>query len=299
MDAFMTRIPIRARIVAMLGMLSACLVVGCSDGSRVGVAERKVAADAARGSVAGQIVSTTAPTIPRTSDSLAYEHSVSIELSKVDLAKRVVEVQNACVSSKEFGCTLLDISTEGHRGVPSGSIRMRLAPGGVEPIVTVAARGGEIVSRTTHAEDLAQPIADTERELALMTTHRDRLAEFMKSKELKVDQLITVSKELATVQAQIDALTTQRANLRRRVDTDLLAINLSLPPEESARERHPIRDALRSFTEQFWDACGDVIAFVSYLLPWLVVILPGLFLLRLFWRWMSRWIARREARRPA
>jgi uncharacterized protein DUF4349 len=289
----------RSQARTLITLLFACLVASCQK-SELGPNGRMGAPGVAPvpAGVAGQVAQASAPAIPRTSDSLAYEHMVSIELSKVDIASRVLEVQNACVSSKEFGCTLLDISTEGRRGVPSGSIRMRLAPAGVDPIIAVAAKDGEIVTRNTHAEDLAQPIADTERELALMTTHRDRLFELQKRKDLNVDQLITVSKELATVQTQIDALGTQRANLRRRVDTDLLTINLSLPREESSREQHPVRDALRSFTGQFWEGVGMVIDFIAYFLPWLLVIIPGLFLLRLFWRWMSRWIARREARLP-
>lgn len=295
----MTRTPARPH-AALIALLCACLLAGCSKPSDMTLGGRKLAPGAAPvpGGVAGQTLSTAAPAIPRTSDTLAYEHVVSIELGKVDIAKRVVEVQNACASNKEFECTLLDIVTEGGRGVPSGTIRMRLAPAAVEPIIAVAVKGGEIVNRNTHAEDLAQPIADTERELALMTTHRDRLTELQKRKDLSVDQLIAMSKELATVQTQIDALNTQRAKLRRRVDNDLLTITLSLPREEFEREQHPVRDSLRSFPGQVWEGFGMVIDFISYFLPWLLVIIPGLVLLRLFWRWMSRWIARREARLP-
>jgi hypothetical protein len=36
-----------------------------------------------------------------------------------------------------------------------------------------------------------------------------------------------------------------------------------------------------------------VIRFFAVLVPWLVVILPGLFLLRLFWQWIGRKLARR------
>jgi hypothetical protein len=294
----MPRITNWAQAGALTAVLFTCWLAGCSDTKQAAPTGRMAAPGAAPAptGVAGQTLSAWAPAIPRSSDTLAYEHVVWIELSKIDIDKRVAEVQNACVSSKEFGCTLLDISSEGRRGVPRGSIRMRLAPEGLDPIIAVAAKGGEVVSRNTHAEDLAQPIADTERELALMTTHRDRLAELQKRKDLSVDQLITVSKELATVQTQIDALGTQRANLRRRTETDVLTINLSLPPEEIEREQHPVRDALRSFTGSLWEGVGMVIEFLAYFLPWLLVIVPGLFLLRLFWRWMSRWIARREAR---
>jgi hypothetical protein len=129
----------------------------------------------------------------------------------------------------DSGCTLLDFSERTDQSVPSASIRMRLAPASVTPLVAVASKDALVASRSTHAEDLAEPIADTERELALLTTHRDRLAEFMKSKDLKVEQLLLVSRELSSAQTQIDSLNSQRANLQRRVATQVLTINLSLP----------------------------------------------------------------------
>ena len=171
---------------------------------------------------------------------------------------------------------------------------MRLAPTGVEPIVAVASKDGKVIGRSTHAEDLAEPIADTERQLALLTLHRDRLAELMKSKEIKIDQLITVSRELASVQSQLDSLGSQRANLRRRVDTELLTIQLSLPRYDYAANNTPVTDAFRDFGSDFREAIGMVIRFFAVLLPWLVVVLPGIFLLRLFWRWIGLLLTRRE-----
>jgi hypothetical protein len=69
-----------------------------------------------------------------------------------------------------------------------------------------------------------------------------------------------------------------------------------VPVAVASREQHPVRDAVRQFGSGLLEALGNVITFLAALIPWLLVIVPGLFLLRLFWRWMSRWIARREAR---
>ena len=160
----------------------------------------------------------------------------------------------------------------------------------------VASNEGKVTGRSTQADDLAEPVADTERQLALLTLHRDRLTGIMKSKDLKIDQLIAVSRELATAQSQIDSLNTQHANLRRRIDTELLTISLSLPMQEFAADQSPVKDALRYFGSDFREAVGMVIRFLAVLLPWLVIGLPGLFLLRLFWRWIGRVIARREPR---
>jgi hypothetical protein len=228
--------------------------------------------------------------------SLAYEHTVSIELEKNTLAARIKEVRSACDSRKDFACTLLDVSLRTELEVPDGSVRMRVAPAAVEPLIEVAAKGGRVVARGTHAEDLAEPIFDTERELSLLSTHRDRLSEFSKRKDLTVEQVISLSKELSSTQTQIDSLNTKRANLKRRVDTELLTINFSPPTATYAGQQTPIHDAIRSLGTDFRDAVAQVIRFTASLIPWLVIIVPGLVLLRLFWRWITRWIARREQR---
>ena len=156
--------------------------------------------------------------------------------------------------------------------------------------------GGKIASRNTHAEDLAQAVADTDRQLALLTVHRDRLSEFMKDKSLKIDQLITVSRELAEVQTQLEQYSTTKANLRRRIDTELLTIPLSLPRQAFDAAQTPVLDALRDFGTTLREAFAMVIRFIATILPWLIVIVPGLVLVRWFWRRIGYWLNRREQR---
>ena len=228
-------------------------------------------------------------------NTLAYEHTVTVQLAPALIPGRMKELQDAC-TRKDSECTVLDVSLHAQRGVPSGSVRLRLAPAAVDALIDTAARDGEVVARSTHAEDLAEPVADTERQLAMLTAQRARLEEFARSKELKVEQLITVSKELSSVQTQIDGLNTQRANLRRRIDTELLSIELSPPFAAFGAEQTPVRDALRSFGGDFLRAIAQVISFIAILLPWLVIAVPGLILLRIFWRAITRWLLRREGR---
>ncbi len=174
---------------------------------------------------------------------------------------------------------------------------MRMLPAAVTPIIDAASKGAGVASRSTHAEDLAEPVADTERQLAMLVSPREKLEGFLKSKDLKIDQVITLSKELSSVQSQIDSFSTERANLRRRIDTELLTIEFRLPPQAFGAEQSPVRDAFRLFGSNFLQAIGNMISFVAILLPWLLLIIPGLVLLRLFWRAITRWLVRRRDRR--
>jgi hypothetical protein len=105
----------------------------------------------------------------------------------------------------------------------------------------------------------------------------------MKSRELKIEQLIAVSKELAAVQVQIDDLNSGHANLRRRIDTESLTIRLAPPQLAYGEELTPVRDALRSFSADCTGAMAQVIRCIAVLLPWLLVIVAALLLGRLLW----------------
>ena len=72
-----------------------------------------------------------------------------------------------------------------------------------------------------------------------------------------------------------------------------MTLNLNVPAETLAAQRTPVRDALKSFASDFTDAIAQVIRFIAGLIPWLVVIVPGIVLLRLLWHAVSRWLARR------
>jgi hypothetical protein len=193
---------------------------------------------------------------------------------------------------------VLDMSLRRTQTVPSGNIRMRMLPAAVTPIIEIASKGGEVTSRSSHAEDLAEPVADTERELAMRVSQREKLEGFLKNKDLKIDQVITLSKELASVQAQIDSVNTRGANLRRRIDTELLTLDFQLPAPAFGAEQTPVRDAFRLFGSNFLEAIGTMITFLAVLLPWLVLIVPGIVVLRIFWRAITRWLVRRETRAP-
>ena len=64
-------------------------------------------------------------------------------------------------------------------------------------------------------------------------------------------------------------------------------------------ESTPVKDAVRQFGRDFREAVATVIYFVAWLIPWLFLILPGLVLLRMFWRWVGRSLSRFERRGKA
>jgi len=74
------------------------------------------------------------------------------------MAGRVHEMQAACATDEKFGCTVLEVSVRSEDSIPTGLLKLRLAPGGVDAFISAASKGGKIAARGTHAEDLAQPV---------------------------------------------------------------------------------------------------------------------------------------------
>jgi hypothetical protein len=221
-----------------------------------------------------------------------------VEVAADALLQRLDAVRAACVSDRANGCTVLDVVRQNNGGVPSGRVVVRLAPAGVDPLVRQAGEGGKLLSVRTHADDLAQPVQDAERQLAQLNAYREKLTAFIQRGDLGVDQLLTVSKELAGVQTQIDDWNTKRATLRRRIDTDLLAIDLQVSRLERESQASRVGDALRGFLSTMTSSLADVIDFTAQLLPWLILLIPGFLGVRWLWNRTSRWLRGRPAPQP-
>jgi cell division protein FtsB len=187
----------------------------------------------------------------------------------------------------------LEVSVSDNSGYVNGRIKMRLAPTGVDALVSAASADAQVKARQTTAEDLAQPLADVARQVAMLNGYRDRLSTLLARKDTSVTDLISVSKELAATQTQLEQLTSQNAQLRRRVDTDLLTISWQVTATQARSAGSPVGDAMRSFGANFREAIGSVIEFLAQLIPWLVIGLPALVLLRVFWRWTGNWLSHR------
>lgn len=232
--------------------------------------------------------------IDRAADStLAYEHEVAVEAERERITALIEATRLSCAAAKQVACTILEVALNDKGTYDAGRIKMRLAPAGVDAMVKTASTDSEVTSSRTHAEDLAQPLADVARQLATLKAYRDSLTALMARKDSQVADLISISQQLATTQTQIEQLSGDQAQLRKRIDTDLLTINWHVSHSQAQSESTPVRDALRSFGTNFREAVGNVIEFLSQLVPWLVIGLPSLLLLRMFWGWTGNWLSRK------
>jgi hypothetical protein len=213
--------------------------------------------------------------------SLAYEHTVAIAISPSLIPARMSSVRQACIDATIAQCDLLRFEeTTGER--PSGLLVLRLAPAGVEPMVVLAADGGVIGSHVTRAEDLAEPVADTERRREQLESQRSILYEFKSRKDLSVADMMSIARELSLLETQLVEVERGGAAFARRVETNLLTVRYTSDGELGRWAR--VRIAIGESADSFIDGAIEAIELAAFGLHFVLLAFP----VALLWRWLWR-----------
>ncbi|MGY6531145.1 DUF4349 domain-containing protein [Glycocaulis sp.] len=224
---------------------------------------------------------------------LAYRHTYGLRVPAANLAGLHTAHQEACAAAGGNVCRVINASIndpEGDR--PSGSLEIRARPDWIASFRAglgdeVSEAGGTIHSENTSVEDLTTQIVDGEARLRAQTALRDRLQGLLESADGPMSDVLAVERELARVQADIDARASVIAALRTRVETSRLTIQYHPIVSPGAPVRfNPIMQALEDFTDTLSEGVAAVIIFVAVILPWLIIGVPLIFLVR--WLWSRR-----------
>jgi hypothetical protein len=166
----------------------------------------------------------------------------------------------------------------------SAELKFRAKPNGIQKIISVLSSQGEVISQSTKAEDLAAPIEDSAKKLAMLIDYRSKLEALLGHANNTIDTLIKVNKELAQVQSDIEALTGQRTHLLQRVETEILNVTISSIHNRSFWK--PILIAFSEFGSDFSKGVSGAITGIAYLIPWGLTLLAFIWIGRILW---SHW----------
>lgn len=217
---------------------------------------------------------------------LAYEHSVGIRLPVEQVEPRLAAVREAC-SSQRFGqCDLLAIEqSQGH--YQAASITVRIAPAGVEPLVGFAGEGGELQSRHTRAEDLAQAVSDTEQQRQRLERQQKTLLQYQARGDLSVSDMLALARELAEVEVQLASAAQQSAQQQRRLTTNLLTLSFSTEGKPVGRLAR-IGEAAGGMLDNATEGATEALKLLGYGIPFVIILFPLALLIRWLWRKASR-----------
>lgn len=214
---------------------------------------------------------------------LAYAHSLELEIDEQKIGSMHAAAQQFCLSLQAEQCVILEARLDTGRRA-SAHLKFRASPAGVQKLQANLNKQGEVVHQSVTAEDLAGPIQDNQKKLAMLNDYRSRLEALHSRANTDIDALIKTNKELASVQEQIESLSGQREQLVQRVETELLSVTMR--PDNSHTFGRPIWQALSGFGGDLAQGLAVAITGIAYLLPWSVILF--------FFVWLMRWLWRKK-----
>ena len=216
---------------------------------------------------------------------LSREHSVTVEVPESALNSSFQRLTDRCTADSANHCAILQSEVSSGQ-FSTGLIKLRIDPKVVEDLIGFAAGLGRLEHRSTQVEDLADAIQDTQSRIEMLTTYRKQLLELQAKAGTNIDAAIKVASELSIVQSKLEQATGQAANQAKRTNTDVVTIRLWVTGQKAFWR--PIRDSVQNFFGNLSEGISQAITAVAYILPWLLVVIPGLYLVRFLWRRRGR-----------
>ena len=167
---------------------------------------------------------------------------------------------------------------------PSASLYVRVPPRNVEIFLTGLAKNGEVMQHGRDSEDKTSQVVDTDARIKNLSELRDRLRLMLTDKAAKFKDIIDVERELANTQSQLDALNSMRKVLSQ--ETDLVAVNIDFVATQGITEQGffaPVARALKDAGRVMMESFASVISFVMSAIPWLLIGVPFIWLVRKIW----------------
>lgn len=214
---------------------------------------------------------------------LAYEHSLQMDAEEHKVGPIFEAAQAACREAASELCTVLE-SRIGSGRTASATLKFRAKPAGIRLLVASLSKQAQVTEQSTTAEDLAGPIEDTAKKLAMLNDYRSKLEALRARANTDVDALIKVNRELAQVQSELEENAGKHAHLVQRVETEIL--NVSIDSRHSRSFWRPIGDALSDFGTNLSQGASIAITGVAFLIPWAALLLLLAWVGRALWR---RW----------
>lgn len=214
---------------------------------------------------------------------IALRHHLQIE---TPAAQMQASFDAALAHCQALSCEVLsaNYNKETPYNPPSASLSARVPPRNVEIFLTGLAKNGEVLQHGRDSEDKTNQVVDTDARIKNLSELRDRLRLMLADKTAKIKDIIEVERELSNTQSQLDSMLSMRKILSQ--ETDLVAVNINFTAAQGITEQGffaPVARALKNAGQVMMESFGSVITFVMSAIPWLVIGIPVLWLIRRYW----------------
>lgn len=230
--------------------------------------------------------------VPVAGAMLAFRYDAGLTLPADQIRPMLAAHEKACVAAGPAVCQVVGsrIAQQSDDAL-DGSLDIRARPDFAQNFVAslegdaAKAKGRFEQSRTS--EDLTRQIIDTEASLRAKTTLRDRLQALLKDRPGRLSDLLETEQALANVQQEIDSAQSILAEMKTRVATSQVSVRyVTLNTLISGGDFNPLDQAANDFFRNMASALAAIITLISFLIPWLIVLIPLGWLLRRGLKWL-------------
>jgi hypothetical protein len=204
---------------------------------------------------------------------VAISHTYTLQLPGAD----VEAVQRRHLSEcDKLSCSVLGTQLDQSfaRRI-SARTEVRIAPDKFPPFADIlAAPPSRIVTHSESAGDKTAPMLDIEKRLEVKSALRDRLTAMLRDPIAKTPaDLITIEKELAGVQGDIESIAAQLDYLRTVTDTVHVVITYDgIAAEAAGLDLSPLVRAVTNVGSTLVWSAANLISFLAAVLPWLPLV---------------------------
>ncbi len=215
---------------------------------------------------------------------IAVRHELVVEAAEDELPKAWESVEDFCRATH---CDIVasSIRQKTSDSPPSATLSLRMVPNQINHLMERIEAVGKIVEHKTERVDETAAVIDVEAKLKNLTELRDRLRKMLGTANANVKDIVEVERELSQTQSELDSLQTTRKALAN--ETEKVAVNISFCASQSIAETGtfaPIVTAWYSLGHVLAESVAAAIVFVVAAIPWLVLLVPSLWLLLKVWR---------------
>lgn len=214
---------------------------------------------------------------------IALRHNLTIE---TPAEKMQANFDAAVKHCEALNCQMLgaNYNKQTPYSPPSAYLSVRVPPRNVEIFLSGLASNGEITQHGRDSEDKTNQVVDADARIKNLTEFRDQLRVMLSDKSAKFKDLIEVQRELVNTQSELDSIVSMRKILSQ--ETDLVAVNINFTATQGITEQGffaPVARALKDAGRVMMESFAAVITFVMNILPWLLIGVPILLLVRKYW----------------
>ena len=215
---------------------------------------------------------------------IAERHKLEVITSESELQKSWESAVGFCATIQ---CEVVSssITTRAGDSIPSGVISLRVAPDDLKKLLAYLEKLGKIAQHTTDREDKTTAVVDTEAKIKNLTSFRDNLRAMLARPSATVKDLVEIQKQLTDTQSELDSETAERKILAN--ETEKTAVEISFRVERpigNAGGFAQVWNALRESGSILADSTASLITTVVAIIPWLILIMPAVWLLVKAWR---------------